>query len=115
MIGIAALTVQPLGVVLEGPLETELLPAGRKVVQVRAEDNRVGFGEFRVRPRVEARKVSGVSLLHPHGGRVVRRVVGALRYAHAYSGHKGGPAQPGQVRLEQIRLPTGHGTVLRTS
>lgn len=93
------LTVQPLGVVLEGPLETELLPAGRKVVQVRAEDNRVRLGEFGVRAGVEAGQVSGVAPFHPHGGGVVRRIVGTLCYAHAYSGHKGGAAQAGQVRL----------------
>lgn len=42
------LTVEPLGVVLDGPLEGELSVASREVVQVCSEDDRISLGEFRV-------------------------------------------------------------------
>lgn len=95
------LTVQPLGVVLQGPLEAVLLPARGQVVEVGPEDDRVGLGELGVRAGVEAGEVAGVAALHPDGGRVVGGVVRALRDAHTDAGDEGRTAQSRQVRLQR--------------
>jgi len=40
------LTVQPLGVVFQGPLEFILQPFSRSIIQISAENNRVRLGEL---------------------------------------------------------------------
>lgn len=93
------LTVEPLGVVFEGALERVLAPAGGVVVEVGAEDDGVGFGEFGVGARVERRQVARIAALDPHGRAVVRRVERALGDAHAHPGHVLVAAQMRQIRL----------------
>lgn len=102
--GGAILTVQPLGVVLEGPLEAELLPAGGQVVEVRPENDGVGFGEFGVGSGVESGQVSGVALFHPNCRRIVRRVVGTLGDPHSYSRYEGVAAEVGQIPLHKKKI-----------
>lgn len=58
------LTVQPLGVVLDGPLEgVPLLPCTR-VVEVGAEDDRVGLRELGHGPAVQAGQTGRVAALY---------------------------------------------------
>jgi len=49
------LTVEPVGVVFERPLEREFLATRGQVVQVRPEDNCVRFGELGVGTTVQSR------------------------------------------------------------
>jgi len=93
------LTVQPLGVVLKRPLEGVLPTLGCRVVQISPENDCVRLGELGVGAGVQAWQIAGVAFLHPNGGGVVRRVVGALGYAHAHPRDMLGPRQPRQIRL----------------
>jgi len=95
------LTVEPLGVVLERPLEAERLATGSQIVEVRAEDDGVGLGEFGVRAGVKSRQVPRIALLDPDCRRIVRGVVGALRDAHADAGNELVARQVSQIALQE--------------
>lgn len=82
------LTVEPFGVVLECPLEAERLATGSQIVEIRAEDYGIGFGELGVRARIKSWQVSGIALLDPDRRRIVRRVIRTLRDAHSHSRDK---------------------------
>jgi len=82
------LTIEPLGVVLECPLEAIRLTTGSQIVEIRAEDYGIGFGEFGVRAGIKSWQVSGIALLDPDCRRIVRRVIRALRDTHSYSRDK---------------------------
>lgn len=95
------LTVKPLGIVLERPLEAERLAAGSQIEEIRAEDYGIGFGELGVRAGIKSWKVSGIALLDPDRRRIVRRVVRALRDAHSYSWDELVTRQVSQIALEK--------------
>lgn len=82
------LTVKPLGVVLECPLEAERLATGSQIVEIRTKDDGIGLGELGVRARVKSWQVSGIALLDPDRRRIVRRIVGAFCDAHPYTRHE---------------------------
>lgn len=77
------LTVEPFRVVFECTLEAEFSTAGGEVVEVGAEDDGVGFGEFGVGAGIEAGEVAGVSVFDPDCCGVVGGVVRAFRNAHS--------------------------------
>lgn len=95
------LTVKPFRVVLERPLEAELLPAGGQIVQVRSENDGIRLGEFRVGSGIQTRKIPGVAPFHPNRCRVVGRIVRALGNSHTYARHEGTAAQVCQIGLQE--------------
>ena len=95
-------TVEPFGVVFEGPLEGVLAAAGRVVVEIRAEDDGIGFGELGVGARVERRQTPRIAVLHPNGRAVVARVERALGDAHSNTGHVLISTQLRQISLKNI-------------
>lgn len=70
-------------------------------MQVSSEYDGVCFGELCVGAGVQRGQTARVAALHPQRGRVVRRVVGALRDAHPDAWHVLMAGQVRQVRLEQ--------------
>lgn len=78
------LTVKPFGIILERPLEAERLTAGSQIVEIRAEDYGIGFGELGVGAGIKSWQVTRIALLDPDRRRIVRRVVRALCDAHSY-------------------------------
>lgn len=49
------LTIEPVGVIFERPLESEFLASRGQIVQVRPENNCVRFGEFGIGTTVQGR------------------------------------------------------------
>jgi len=94
------LTVEPVGIVFQRSLERELLTSRGQVEQVRAEDDRVRFGELGVGAAVQGRQLSRVALLRPDGRRIVQRVVRTFGRAETHAGHV---LVSGQVRQVGLR------------
>lgn len=95
------LTVKPLGVIFQRPLERELPAPSGQIVQISPKDHSVSFGELRVGPRIQRREATRVSFLDPQCCGVVRRVVRTFRDAHPYSRHVLMSGQVCQVGLKQ--------------
>lgn len=82
------LTIEPLGIVLERSFEAERLATGSQIVEIRAEDYGIGFGELGIRAGIKSWQVPRIALLDPNRRRVVRRIVRALRDTHSHSRNK---------------------------
>jgi len=117
------LTVQPLRVVFQGPLEFILQPFSRSIIQISAENNRVRLGELGIGARVlrrrkftasvrvresfslceqfayQAGQATRIAVLHINRSGVVEGIVGALGNAQAHANHIFRARQVSQIRL----------------
>lgn len=98
------LTVQPFRIVFQCAFEGELATARRVVVQIRAENDGVRFGELGIRTGIECGQVARIAALHPDGRRIIARVKRALGNAHAHTGDVFIATQMRQVGLHQFRF-----------
>ena len=97
------LTVQPFGIVFESAFECVFTSAGRVVVQVGAEDDSVGFGEFGIGAGIESRQIARIAAFHPHGRRIVARIERAFSDAHTDARHVFISTQMCQIGLLSIK------------
>ena len=93
------LTIEPFRVVFQGSFESVFTAPGGIVVEIRSENDGIGFGELGVGARVEGRQTSGVAMFHPHSRAVVTRIEWTLGDAHSDARNVFIPAQLSQIGL----------------